>query len=78
MQLAIYRYCIYTFENHCPRYLDQLYSAGCALSYILRYWVCVMVFNATFNNISAMSWRSDLLLKETGVPEKKHRSVGSN
>jgi hypothetical protein len=30
----------------------------------------VMVFNATFNNISAISWRSVLLVEETGVPEK--------
>ena len=29
-----------------------------------------MVFNATFNNISAISWRSVLLVEETGVPEK--------
>jgi hypothetical protein len=25
-----------------------------------------MVFNATFNNISAISWRSVLLVEETG------------
>jgi hypothetical protein len=24
-----------------------------------------MVFNATFNNISAISWRSDLMVEET-------------
>ena len=30
--------------------------------------VRVMVFNATFNNISAISWRSVLLVEETGVP----------
>jgi len=29
-----------------------------------------MVFNATFNNNSVVSWRSVLLVKETGVPEK--------
>ena len=29
-----------------------------------------MVFNATFNNILAISWRSVLLVKETGVPGK--------
>jgi hypothetical protein len=29
-----------------------------------------MVFNATFINISAISWRSVLLVEETGVPEK--------
>ena len=27
-----------------------------------------MVFNATFNNISVISWWSDLLVEETGVP----------
>ena len=30
----------------------------------------VRVLNATFNNISAISWGSALLVKETGVPEK--------
>ena len=34
--------------------------------------VRVMVFNATFNNISVMSWRSVLLVEETGVPEENH------
>ena len=29
-----------------------------------------MVFNATFNNISVMSWQSVLLVEETGVSEK--------
>jgi hypothetical protein len=32
-----------------------------------------MVFNATFNNILAISWRSVLLEKETGVPVENHR-----
>ena len=30
--------------------------------------VMVMVFNATFNNISGLSWRSVLLVEETRVP----------
>jgi hypothetical protein len=30
-----------------------------------------MVFNATFNNISAISWRSVLLVEKTGAPRKK-------
>ena len=29
-----------------------------------------MVFNATFNNISAILWGSVLLVEETGLPEK--------
>jgi hypothetical protein len=32
--------------------------------------VRVMVFNATFNNISVILRRSDLLLEETGVPRE--------
>ena len=27
-----------------------------------------MEFNVTFNNISVISWRSELLVEETGVP----------
>ena len=30
----------------------------------------VIMFNATFNNISIISWRSVLLVEEIGVPEK--------
>ena len=37
-----------------------------------------MVFNATFNNISFISWRSVLLVKETGVPGENHRPVASH
>jgi len=29
-----------------------------------------MVFNATFNNISVISWRSVLLVEESGIPEE--------
>ena len=32
----------------------------------------VMVLNATFNNISAISWWSVLLVEETGVPGENH------
>jgi hypothetical protein len=32
-----------------------------------------MVFNATFNNISVISWRSVLLVEETGVPGEMYR-----
>ena len=36
-----------------------------------------MVFNATFNNISVISWRSVLLVEETKVPGENHRPVAS-
>ena len=34
-----------------------------------------MVFDATFNNISVISWQSVLLVEETGVPGDNHRPV---
>jgi hypothetical protein len=37
----------------------------------------VMVFNATFNNISDISWWSVLLAEETGGPAENHRPVAS-
>ena len=35
--------------------------------------VGLMVFNATFNNISVLSWRSVLLVDETGWPGENHK-----
>ena len=52
-------------------YLDDMVSISIG-------WVRVMVFNATFNNISVMSWRSVLLVEETGVPRENHRPVASH
>jgi hypothetical protein len=37
-----------------------------------------LVFNTTFNSISVISWRSVLLVGETGVPEENHRPVASH
>jgi len=41
-------------------------------------FVCLMVFNATFNNISILSWRSVLLVEETGESGENHRPVSSH
>jgi hypothetical protein len=38
----------------------------------------VVVFNATFNNISVILWRSVLLVEETGVPGENHRPAASH
>ena len=40
--------------------------------------VCLMVFNATFNNISAITWPSVSLVEETGGPGENHRPVASH
>jgi hypothetical protein len=39
------------------------------------YFTSFVVFNATFNNISAISWRSALLAEETGEPGENHQPV---
>jgi hypothetical protein len=39
--------------------------------------VRVIVFHATFNNISVISWQS-VLLKETRVPGENHRPVANH
>ena len=47
--------------------------------YTVSWWDCnivrvrAIVFNATFKNISAMSWGSVLLVEETGVHRENHR-----
>jgi hypothetical protein len=50
----------------------------CNLSLFLLSFVCLMVFNVTFSNISAISWRSVLLVEETGVPGENQRPVESH
>ena len=41
-------------------------------------FVCLMVFNAIFNNISVISWRSVLLVEETGGPGENNQPVASH
>ena len=37
-----------------------------------------MLFNATFNNISVISWRQVLLVEETGVSGESHLPVANH
>jgi hypothetical protein len=41
-------------------------------------FVCLMVFNATFNNISVTSWRSVLLVKEARGPASHWQTLSHN
>jgi hypothetical protein len=50
----------------------------CKQSWNKGVMIRVMVFNATFNNISAISWQSDLLVEETEVLGENHRPVASH
>jgi len=36
------------------------------------------MFNANFNKLSVISWRSALLVEETGVPGENNRPVASH
>ena len=47
-----------------------------SFSILLR--IRVMVFNATFNNISVISWWSVLSVEEAGVSGENHRPVSSH
>ena len=49
----------------CLLYVTKQISSSWGLG------IMIMVFNATFNNISAISWQSVLLVEETGVPGEK-------
>jgi len=71
--------------NNGYRKLTKTYSFTVRLPSItvmevFRFWFMAwfMVFNATVNNISAISWRSVLLVEETGVPGENYRPVASN
>ena len=44
----------------------------------LKISVVVMMFNATFNNISVISWQSVLLVEETGVTRRKSLTFASH
>ena len=45
---------------------------------VLSLFVCWIVVNATFNNISVISWRSVLLVEENGWSGENHRPVASH
>jgi len=38
----------------------------------------MLVFSATFSNISTLSWRSVLVVEETGLAGEKYRPWASN
>jgi hypothetical protein len=40
--------------------------------------LCFVVFNATFNTISGISWWSALLVEETRIPGETHRPAVSH
>jgi hypothetical protein len=57
--------------------VSRLYYTYSNLVLCLLNFVCFMVFNTPFNNISVISWRT-VLLEETGVPRENHHPVASH
>ena len=52
---------------------DIKYCVRCVVIGLFHVWgFGFMLFYATFNNISVISWRSVLLVEETGVPRENH------
>jgi hypothetical protein len=69
----IHNKCAYDFMD----FMDLVYNisvCGFKKKKNFDFWC----FNATFNNISAISWRSVLVLEEAGVPGENHRPWASN
>ena len=50
--------------------ITRFVSVRCVKSFGVR--VRVVVLNATFNNMSVISWRSALLEEITGIPGEHH------
>ena len=65
----------YFRSTHLSHSHSLYYNYNCIISLL---FVCLMVFNATFSNISVISWRSVLLMEETGGPRENHWPVASH
>jgi hypothetical protein len=59
-------------------YLPPVVCRRARVLFTLFVFVCLMVFNVTSNNISAISWWSVLLVEEIGRPAENHRPVASH
>jgi len=72
--ISIHSPCVRTIHVYVViHFYDSMWYFG-----FERMFVCLMVFNVTFNNISVISWRSVLLVEETRGPGENHRPVVSH
>ena len=58
--------------------MDLLYNISVCGFFLIFFNFNFLCFNATFNNISAISWRPVLVVEEAGVPGENHRPWASN
>jgi hypothetical protein len=73
---------MYLIQQYVIKFIIDLRSVGSFLRVVANkeaseLIVRVMVFNAIFSNISAISWRSLLLVEETGVSGGNYRPIAS-
>jgi len=75
--------CFFPPENSSPVY-SGIKLVLWTQMYIMPFVIFVLdlidvwCFNATFNNISAISWRPVLVVEEAGVPGENHLPWASN
>ena len=55
-----------------------LFKRNALCRHIFNLRVMVMLFNTTFNNISAISWHSVLLVEETSEPGEDRRPAAGH
>jgi hypothetical protein len=66
-------------KRHPKTYDSKVTNAMLTLTYYDKIKTKgVVVFNATFNNISVISWQSVLLVEKSAVPRENHRSATSH
>ena len=65
--------CLWIVYSLLPHWITLTF-----ISYLIHFRVRVMVFNATLNNISVISWQSALLVEETRVLRENHRPATSH
>ena len=58
--------------------VSQIEPRGFLVYLFVCLFVCLMLYNVTFINISVISWQSVLLVKETGGLGENHRLVASH
>jgi glutathione S-transferase len=71
-----YKLYFYIFQDLNTYLEDKVYIVGYHIS--IADFLIYKVFNTTFNNISAISWQSVLLVEETGGPGENHRPFASH
>jgi uncharacterized DUF497 family protein len=68
----MYNVCEQDSSDNLGDRLERYVTICIHIRKLVYLFVCFMVFNATFNNISVISWRSVLLMEETGGPGESH------